>query len=63
MTTEHLRRTALARSNRRCPGMMPYRKPDEPTKQQMYDDLRQAVINTARMQKHEDDDEPSGARK
>lgn len=56
MTTEHVRRTALGRSNRRCPGPVSYRKPNEPTKQQMHNELHQAVLNTARMQKPDDDD-------
>jgi hypothetical protein len=56
MTAENDRRTALARSSRLCPGYRSYRKPDDLTKQQMHDELHQAVLNTARMQKPDDDD-------
>lgn len=43
-------RTALARSKHLCPGFMAYRKPNEPSKQDLKDMLREAVENTAKIE-------------
>lgn len=46
-TSEHIRRTALARSNHLNPGHVSYRKLGEPSKKELNDMLREAVTNTA----------------